>query len=199
MTCAGRRGQTLLEALLACGIIATAVASALTLVTVSINAEKESESGIIAANLGREGLETVRGLRDSNWLATNAWDEGLEGADQDYTAIVVFDPADNAWSLDFAPDFVTESMTLLHRYVVGAAPATIGLMVQRLDPPEGTIPMIFNRLLALDPICDDQSIVESGSACAGDKIGIRVRSTVRWRTGGRERRLVIEERLYDWR
>ena len=64
-----RLGQTILEATLAAGIMATAIASALTLTQASLNAEKQSETSIVAANLAREGIEAVRGLRDSNWLS----------------------------------------------------------------------------------------------------------------------------------
>ena len=198
----GRLGQSMLEAIIASGIVATAVSSALTLVQVSISAEKESEGGIVAANLAREGIEVVRSIRDSNWLAGADWDQGLEGADNDHTAIAVFSPKDNAWHLDFTPNDIGDPATRVYRYTTGTDETVVGLQVQALTPPDNTMPTAFSRLLALDAICDDagtREVKESGAACAGTKIGYRVRSTVNFSVSGRPRSLEVEESIYDWR
>ncbi|MDD5251650.1 MAG: hypothetical protein PHT12_03370 [Patescibacteria group bacterium] len=189
-------GQTILEATVACGIVATAIASALTVTQAALNAEKQSESGIVAANLAREGVEVVRGMRDSNWLKDLPWDEGLTGADNDHTAIAIFDPASGRWSLDFQANDVAESVARFYRYVTGD---NIGLMVQALDQPPFTTPLLFSRLLIIDPICDDGSIKESGYSCDIPPVGYRVTSRVRWLSVGRFRTFDVIERLYDWR
>ncbi len=193
-------GQTILEAVIASGIVATAVSSALTLVQASINGEKDSEFGIVGTNLAREGVEVVRVIRDSNWLAGRDWSDGLEGANQDYTAIPVFSSADNNWTLDFAPESIAQDAAHVYRFTSGDA-ALVGLNFQTLSPPNNAVVTNFNRLLSLDAICADRSIRTSGEACPSEnpKIGIRVSSQVTWYAGGRRRYVTVEEMLYDWR
>ncbi len=195
-------GQSMMEAIIACGIITTAVSSALTLVQASISAEKESEMSIVATNLAREGLEVIRAMRDSNWLADVEWDQGLQGGTSDYTAVPVFAPESNAWSLDFGAGAITDPMARVYRYTTGSGAAAIGLMVQAGEPPFNTIATPFYRLLTLDAICDNSGVievVESGVECTGDKIGIRARSTVQFKINERIRSLEVEENLYNWR
>ena len=84
---------------------------------------QESESRVIAANLVREGIEVVRSIRDSNWLACTSWtnqqcdtwdysDDGDLNNDledrlnKDYSAIAVFDTDNNLWHLDFTPNMI---------------------------------------------------------------------------------------------
>jgi type II secretory pathway pseudopilin PulG len=197
-------GQSMLEAVVAIGIITTALSSALTLVSGSINAEKDSETRIVAGNLAREGVEVVRSMRDSNWLAGAAWDAGLSGAANDYTGALVFSPASNAWSINFTPNAVTASAARVFRFTTGSGAAIVGLHVQAASQPAGTVVTPFRRLLILDPLCDDgaggYTIVSSGSSCgAMEKIGIRVTSKVRWTVGSKISTLDIEERMFNWR
>lgn len=193
-------GQSMMEAIIASGIIATAVSSALTLVQVSIGSEADSEAAIVAGNLAREGVEVVRSIRDSNWLAGDTWDQGLEGETNDHTAIPVFSPATRDWTLDFSTDGLDDDVTKVYRYTGTNGDAAIGLMVQASTPPEGTIFTGFNRLVSIDSICDlSGTIREGGSACGTDRIGLRVRSQVRFNVAGHIRTLEIEESLYNWR
>jgi len=195
-------GQSMMEAIIACGIITTAVASSLTLVQASISAEKESELSIVATNLAREGVEIVRAKRDSNWLSGAAWDLGLEGPSYDHTAIPVFSSENNAWTLDFSPNSITDASGRVYRYVTGSGNAVVGLMVQAVEQPTDVIGSPFSRLVTIDSICDNSGLietVESGTGCAGSKIGLRVRSAVMYKNGGRTRNIEVEESLYNWR
>lgn len=63
-----RPSQTLLEAVLAIGVILVAVIGSTTLIVTTITAGQSSEDKIVAGNLAREGIEVVRGIRDSNWM-----------------------------------------------------------------------------------------------------------------------------------
>lgn len=193
----------MLEAIIASGIIATAVASALTLTTSSISAEKDSETLLVAGNFAREGIEAVRSLRDSNWLAGVAWDDGLHSG-SDYSGIPVFAPAANTWSINFAPTAVTDATTRLYRYTTGSGNAVVGLFVQGTSQPPNTTGTLFNRIVILDALCDDGAgsyvIRTSGTDCGGqEKIGIRVTSRVRWATAGRTKNVDMEERMFNWR
>jgi hypothetical protein len=196
------RGQSMLEAIIAAGIIVTAVTSALTLVSAAVGAEKESESSLTAGGLAREGIEVARAIRDGNWLSGSAWDAGLEGPANDYGGMPVFDPVANSWSVDFSPDAVTDPRTAVYRFTSPSAPQeTVGLFVQAAAQPAGTTPTIFRRALFLYPICsDDLDTPRSGGACdPAKKVGIRVLSQVTWLSGGRPRDLQMEERIFDWK
>lgn len=195
----------MVEAAVALGIIVTAVSSALTLVTVSVKAEKESELGIVAANLVREGVEAVRAIRDSNWLAGNGFDVGLIDPTS-CAAIPVFDPAAQAtgfWSLDFSVPGFGSASSRVWRYVSSPDPATLGLYVQASSKPPDTEPSVFRRMLTVSSVCVDEFGVETAvcGTCPGTshKIGLKVESAVRWNMAAKERNLKLEEWLYDWR
>lgn len=192
----------MLEALIATGIIVTAVSSALTLVSASVGAEKDSEGRIIGGGLAREGIEVVRAIRDSNWLADAQWDLGLEGTSNDYSGVPVFSPATNSWAVLFPPTVMTDPETVVHRYTTTSTPQeAIGLFVQAASPPTNTSPTIFRRLMFLYPICsnDLNTPITSGVCTPNTKIGIQVLSQVQWKTGGQTRSVQMEERLFNWR
>jgi type II secretory pathway pseudopilin PulG len=63
-----RPGQTLLELVIAMGVILTSVTAATTLIISTITAGRLGQSNVEAANFAREGIEIVRSIRDSNLL-----------------------------------------------------------------------------------------------------------------------------------
>lgn len=210
----GRRpshfGQSMVEAAVALGIVVTAVTSALTLVTSAVKAEKESEFAIIGGNLAREGIEAVRAIRDSNWLAGDPFDKDLVNATEsgDCSAVPVFDPTAQAagfWSLNWIPGALTDGKSEVWRYTTGDNPLTPGLFAQDAGDnakPDGAVTGSFQRLLTLQSICVDPAGDEMSVCgdCVGfTKIGIRVRSDVAWNVGDRPHRLSVEEWIYDWR
>lgn len=62
------RGFTLLEGIVAIGVISVGLAGALSLALSNLSSAQGNERRIVAANLAREGIEFVRNQRDSNWL-----------------------------------------------------------------------------------------------------------------------------------
>jgi Tfp pilus assembly protein PilV len=204
-----RRGQSLIEAIVALGIISTSISSALSLAASSLGAEKESGASITAGNLAREGIEVVRMLRDSNWLAGAAWDVGLTSGtagSYDYTAAPVLDIAESGvnWSLNFTPNAVTDPTATVYRCTLASCPGIFGLFRQLTTAapvPLGYSPSGFSRLITMNPICEDGTVVTAAAGClmGNEKIGLRVTSNVRWTSGGRDHTLAVEERLYDWR
>lgn len=194
------RGQTLVEVIIASGIIMTAVASALTLMTSSLRASKTAEAQITAGNLAREGIEVVRAMRDGNWLNGVDFDTGLYAAGNDYTAVAKFDPAANSWTLDFAPNATSHARAQMYRY----SGTRLGLMTQGYDAAAaatlGLSSTLYKRIVTLDAICANGTIAVSGSSCAvGTKIGIRITSHVEWQLSGSPKTLSVEERMMDWR
>lgn len=65
-------GFTLIEGIVASGIISTALIVGLALAYSNLTASRANSDRIIAANLAREALEVVRNIRDSNWLRLEA-------------------------------------------------------------------------------------------------------------------------------
>ena len=65
-------GFTLIEGIIAIGIISTAMLVGLGLAFSNLTAAQANSDRIIAANLAREGIEVVRHVRDSNWLRQEA-------------------------------------------------------------------------------------------------------------------------------
>ncbi|GEM_PF-400741 len=78
------RGQGLLEATLAIGMILVGLGAVLALTIQNVSATTASTQRLTAGQLAREAIEAVRATRDSNWLAagnnypTCVWDEGLK-------------------------------------------------------------------------------------------------------------------------
>lgn len=192
------RGQSFIEAMVAITIIVTSITSALALVQSSINASRVSGTQVIAANLAREGLEVVRAVRDSNWLAGNTFQLGLTDV-ANKTALAALNRATGQWSLVFGA------------YTIDSAAATLwqasdGLYLQAAAQPAGTSAAPYARLLTLNHLCRDNTtgaerIVSAGTCNGGETfVGLSVLSTVKWIAGaGAKRQLSAEERLYDWR
>src|SRR3989344_6503653 len=77
-----QRGFTLLETVVALGLIFSAMVGPVTLATRGIFFAKFSKNKLVAANLAQEGIELIRKMRDDNALSNpGEWDDGLEVGD----------------------------------------------------------------------------------------------------------------------
>lgn len=74
-------GFTLLDVIFAIGIIIVGLIAVLGLLRYVILAGRYSTDKFIATNLAQEGIEIVRAVRDSNWLAHQTWNQGLSSGD----------------------------------------------------------------------------------------------------------------------
>ncbi|MBI4050720.1 MAG: type II secretion system protein [Candidatus Doudnabacteria bacterium] len=64
-------GQTLIETIIAIFVLATGLSAGLALAIFAFGASADVTEKIAATGLAREGIEVVRRMRDSNWLAGN--------------------------------------------------------------------------------------------------------------------------------
>lgn len=187
-------GQGLLETTIALGVIITGIVGMLTLTISNQSASVESSDRLLATNLAREGVEIIRNIRDSNWLPRGVWDQGLESG-ADYTAAPLFDKAANTWALDFTANDINHDHARLWR--------AGGVYFQSAQAaPAGASLTSYRRLLQLDEICQDKSVMTSGGQCnpaINPKIGIKVQTKVQWEAKGSTHELVVEERLFNWR
>ena len=215
-------GFSLLEAIVAVGVLLFGVVTLISLNTTSLIGETVVKSELQASNLAREALEVVRSQRDSNWLVMDSssasgvvWNSGLVGAGNDTTAVVSVDPTSPAL-LDFTPN-------VHHDTCVGAASAsydctavwrdpTTGLLVQGgedsapLFDPSTMEQQDFSRLVYLYPICrssvdeQDEQTITSGSCVVGtEQVGIDVIVEVQYPARGTTGTITLEEYLYDWK
>lgn len=93
-----QKGFTLVESMIAVGLLVTGVVGVLTLVSRSIGFSGLAFNRLTAANLAQEGIEVVRNIRDTNWINGLAWDNGLADGDYqlDYSSkppLAAYDPA----------------------------------------------------------------------------------------------------------
>ena len=63
-----RRGETIIETLIALSIIAVVVTLSSTAIINAMKGLRVSKERVIAVNLAREGIEAMRNIRDTNWL-----------------------------------------------------------------------------------------------------------------------------------
>ena len=75
-------GFTLLETIVAVGVIMTGLVAVLALINGSLFYVSLIRDRLAAAYLNSEGLEVVRNIRDNNWLQNLAWNNGF--SDEDY-------------------------------------------------------------------------------------------------------------------
>ncbi|PJE69035.1 hypothetical protein COU96_01965 [Candidatus Shapirobacteria bacterium CG10_big_fil_rev_8_21_14_0_10_38_14] len=66
-----------MEAIVAIFVITTGIVGVLSLVTQTISSATFSKDKLIAAYLAQEGIEIVRNIRDTNWLQSLSWNNGL--------------------------------------------------------------------------------------------------------------------------
>ena len=83
------RGQTLVEIVIATGIIVVVFVGCLSLAAMTIKIGRITKEKNQALNLAQEGIEAVRNIRDNNWLLIEkgvegaTWDEGNPSSNRD--------------------------------------------------------------------------------------------------------------------
>lgn len=111
------RGQTLVETVVALGLLTTGIIAGLAAAIAAHSASDQSLQQIVAQNLAREGVEVVRKIRDSNWhngtlsdcdpwFATSDdqqcyqnWNFGIAGSTIGTNYLAAFNATFNTWSL----------------------------------------------------------------------------------------------------
>jgi type II secretory pathway pseudopilin PulG len=167
-------GQSLLELIVASGIIIICVVAVLGLVLMTTTSSSSSKTQILATNLAREGIEVARSIRDANWLIIDSedpsrlWHQDLFGQNpdftNDYTAIAQFQPPvpvgiANPWTLDFNPDDIDDNRAIIYLNPANGRYSQIGNPSGATNcgpPPEPFCNFQatqFRRLITLNPIC----------------------------------------------
>lgn len=168
-----RGGFTLLETIVALGLIVTAAAGPFTLATRGVFAAKFARSKLVALNLAQEGIELVRQMRDNNVLGGHDW-RGLSGVCPSRCTRL----ADGSYQPD------------VFSVAIGSAPPISSGAALRFDEVTGLygqssgVGTPFTRVVNISTPAADQ---------------MRVVSAVAWTESGIGRQVRLETVLYDWR
>lgn len=76
-----KRGFTLIEVIVAIGIISLVSTGAMFAISLSLASANRIRNNLIAAGLAQEGLEIVRGIRDRDWHLGNTFGASLGNGD----------------------------------------------------------------------------------------------------------------------
>lgn len=112
-------GFTLIETIVAVGIIVIGMFSALMLINRSLFYVSNIQDRLVAANLTAEGLEVVRNIRDNNWLQSLSWNSGLANGDyqNSYNSIALSPYSGNPLLFDLSNGLYSYSSGVSTAYV----------------------------------------------------------------------------------
>lgn len=181
-------GQTITEMLVVLFVISLGLYGAVTLAFSNVRLQEQDRDYIIAMNLGREALELAQNIRDSNWLAGRAFEDGLGVGTGDCTASV------DGYGFWFNPAVIADAV--IYR--------SEGFALQGV-PSEDAERIPFNRLVTFSPICSDDfgdQIMPATCDCPFDHdqlVGVRTQVDLAWMRSGISRMLTVYSDLYDWR
>lgn len=191
-----RPAQSLLEAIIAIGVILVATVSATTLIVTTITSGQVSLEKTQAVNFAREGVEIVRSIRDSNWLkraqnisdgsgTTVAWDDTGSTTDGYIPMSILNAPSTYVSSFDATTN--AGVLTLLSNSTITGDDIVLqgGKYIQNCT--SNCVATKYSRTI---------TITKRSDGSAGDYLDVQ--STITW-NGRSARPLTLTERLYDWR
>ncbi|MBI4120577.1 MAG: prepilin-type N-terminal cleavage/methylation domain-containing protein [Parcubacteria group bacterium] len=172
-------GFTLVEAVVAVGVIAVGFTGSLILLAQSSAQATNLRSRTVAAQLAAEGIEIVRNIRDTNWLAGRGWRDGLNDTATgliDYNDAALSENADNAsWCLNYVAGFYTH---------FASSPFDCNTF--------------FKRHLEIRTLTDDFSPQQAPPVSPPVEY-IEVKSIVEWQERDQTKNITIVDELYDWK
>lgn len=197
-----------MEGIIAIAVIVVGVVAALVLTLAAFSSSVESEDQVKAVNFAREGLEVVRNIRDTNWLAQEEFDYNLKNPSSGllYNNLIVNFDDTYQWTVEgvdtggYADPYncagATHSCQLFSSANGYYSHSALG------EPTK------FYRVLQQNYICRNQFngldlyVEPNGEECASGasyRVGIEVLSKVVWKEAGQGREIVLEDHLFDWR
>lgn len=198
-----RPAQTLLELVIAVGVITVSVVATLTLIIRTVDIGQQSQTLSEATNYAREGIEVARMVRDSNWLLADdniqvngliaAWngDGTASGLPLSGSYIPAFSPT-TGWGLQSCTGTCTATAQQL--YAVTTAGRTYA--TQALTGVAGGTRIRYSRQLVITgPVTETTPI--GGTTATLEYLDVTARVT--WQAATGQKQVVLQERLYNWR
>ncbi|MFC1686560.1 hypothetical protein ACFLZS_01365 [Patescibacteria group bacterium] len=167
------KGQSLVETLIAIGVIVVGLVGVMALVVSAVAAGRISKEIVTATNLGREGIEVVREIRDSNWMQEESWTKEIIGGGNVRYARANFNAKKNQWELESATS---------------------------TDLFDNEYKLYFSDYYSHDSSGDETSYyrmieIQKDIAEADQLI---IKSHIGWLEQGKEKEIILEDVLTDW-
>lgn len=172
-------GFTLVEVVVAVGVISIGIAGALISLAQSSAQATNLRNRTIASQLAGEGIELVRNIRDTNWLAGRGWRDGLADTAAgviDYNDAALAENTNNAsWCLNYSAGFYTHFAS-----------------------PPYNCNTSFKRHLEITTVTDNFSPQLVPPANPPVEY-IEIKSAVEWQERTQTKNITIVDELYDWK
>ncbi len=182
-----QRGQTIIEVMAAIFVITIGMMGALALTVSNLRNQRIGAGRLVSTQLSREGIESVRAMRDTNWLQEETWDNGLTSPT---SHCAVLDASGKSLTFQTCGT-VTDAV-----YQLSRDPAT-GVY----NPTSGD-PTRYFRRLTLHPIClngTTETVATSGTCGSDESIGLEVTSETAWNDVVSVHTATVVEKIYNWR
>ena len=166
-------GFSLLEVIVALGVITMGILGVFSLVTQTTQVQTANKNHLIGSMLAQEGIELVRNIKDENYLSLvpgTLWNEDISAVDS--TFVIDYRGRD---FLDRTPNIISEASTKLY-FDAATGFYTHVVAINQTTP--------FRRLITIDDISASSTVV----SCL-----------VNWNDHGRSKDYVAETELHDWR
>lgn len=193
-----QRGQTLIELLTAVFVLSLALVGALSLANSNAKNQNIGSLRLTASYLAREGVETARALRDSNWLAElppDQWDTGLKDPNGITTCAILTQGGVSFQFVECKKDgeknVIFDDLYRLYR-------TDTGMFSQSPTPEQaegdGTA---YYRKVTFTPTCLPET--QEANCGLNAKIGVTVMSEVWWQYGSQTPHVTVAEQLTNWK
>lgn len=167
------QGFTFIETLASLFVIMIGISSFYILINQTVSYTKSCTYDLIAAYLGKEGIELAKNLRDSNFLAvhyngTGSWTDGM-------MSCPTGSPCQTDYSISTFIPYNNSALKL-----------------------QDTNPKFFNHSSGTDTIFKRKITIDPIYIAGPEPDYLNVKVEVIWNEKGRNHSMTIQERLYPW-
>ena len=190
-----------METVIAFAVLTAAILGPVTLVAFSLGQTQASQNKLIATNLGQEGIELIRAIRENNVICNLAWNtnpNGGTGMGEETNNYFTVDANDRTTAVGCT--FSTPQPTTIAACDATSAPP-LNLDANGIYTHHpGPMPTPFRRCVticvpATSAPCN--GAIDPDVSTANDQI--EVLSKVFWTDHGLPKSIEFRERLYNWR
>ncbi len=168
-----KSGFSLVEAIVAIGVISVGFVGSLVLISKSSAQASVLKDRVVAAHLAAEGIEVVRNIRDTNYLKGSPWLTDI--------------PDTTSGIVDYNSDSVDDSDTSDSRKCMNWD----GNAYKHAASPSYACSTSFKSHL---------EIATKTETISGNNISyLEIKSIVEWKEKGLNQSLTVIEHLYDWK
>ena len=180
-SCNPKRGQILIESLVAITIAVVGLLGIFSLLSRSLSLNRVIADQYTATNLATEGVEVIKNLIDTNLLGRNVWDEGIENG---------------IYKLDYKTTDLSEvslSGNCTTDFIKGKSLLDVDNVPFLRFDEGGSGLYVYDNLFLKETSYKRAVCIEKN----GDTM--KVNSIVTWITrGGTERDINMEDRFWNW-